>query len=71
MSNNEDNQHKLKQQTKMNTVKILKTKKLIEEMSSHIIYIFKIWCREAELGSNHDHRRKLCVGGHNYKRRCG
>lgn len=42
MSNNEDNQHKLKQQTKMNTVKILKTKKLIEEMSSHIIYIFKI-----------------------------
>lgn len=55
----------------MNIVKILKIKKLIEEMSSYIIYIFKIWCREVEFGLNYDYRRKFCVGGYNYKRRCG
>lgn len=42
MSSSKDHQHELKQQTKMNTVKILKAKKLIEEMNSNIIYICKI-----------------------------
>lgn len=42
MSSSKDHQHELKQQTKMNTVNILKAKKLIEEMNSNIIYICKI-----------------------------